>query len=289
MPLRIRDSFVDGLSRTATRNGSVLMAAYLLVILFQAGFVFATMTTYLPLTASTLPLSGTETIGPAPGTHLPALISLQAAFIGSMAGGLLTIPIRVIATRTLVSGYADHIPDDLIFHRLGRATVHRFIGNCVASLVVLVGSAICIGAGFWMLSTIVGRTTQVWLLTSSLGHGVLVLFAVVFVFPAAFFGINLVFVRQEISIRDKGIGEALAGSWRLARDDRYQLVVLVILAVVPQVLLSIIVATYFSPLLSQVIAMVAAAIVSTLTIGIMAPVYVQLADIEIDTMPYAGE
>lgn len=288
MSLRIRDVLSDGIARVMTRNGVVLLAAYLLAVLLQAGFVLAATTTYLPLGSGGVPVAGVEATGPAPGTQLPAAVSLPAALVATMTGGLLTVPVYVVATRTLVGGYADRIPDGTVVHRLGRTMVNRLLGVWVVSLALLAVSVTCLYAGFSALFAVVGDSARFWLFTTGTGRALLAVFAVALLSPAVVLGAGLLFVGQEISVRDKGIVDALAGSWRLTRHNRVRLFVLFAIPVAPHLLLSVAASAFLSPVLAQAVALVGSAVGSVLVVGIMAPAYVRVADVDIDALPYAS-
>ncbi|MFC4550486.1 MULTISPECIES: hypothetical protein [Halorussus] len=288
MTLHIRDTLADGISRVTTRNGAVLLAVYLGAILLQTGFVLAATTTYLPLSSGGVPVAGVESTGPAPGTQLPTLVSFPAALIATMTGGLLTVPVYVVATRTLVGEYAERIPDGAVVHRLGRAMANRLVGVWVVSLAVLAVSLACLYVGFSALFAVVGEPIRLWLFTTRAGQASLAVLGLGLLSPAAALGASLLFVGQEISVRDKSVGDALVGSWRLTRRNRVRLFVLFAIPVAPSLLLSVAASAFLSPVLAQLVALVGSAVASVFAIGIMAPAYVRIADIDRETLPYAS-
>lgn len=286
MSLRIRDTLFDGISRTTTRSGLALLGAYLLAVLFQTGFVVAVTTTYLPLGSASAPASGFGATGPAPGTQLPPVVSLQAAFVAIFTVGVLTVSVHIVAIRTFVGGHTECVPNEAIFHRLGRATVRQMVGRWLVSLVVLAVSVGCLGAGYWGLST-VAQPTLSSLFASWSGRAVLALFAGVLLFPAAFVGVRFLFVGHEIAVRDKSVVGALAGSWRLTRPDRRRLLVLAVVLMVPYAVVSLVTFAVLSPAVAQVVLPLETGVLTIFVVGVTARAYAQVADIDADSVPFA--
>ena len=280
MSLRVRTVFKNGLRRASTRNGLLLVCVYLVVSLLQGGLVYAVTTTVVPLGPPTVPTVPGEagTVGPTPGSQLPALVSLQAALLVSFTGGLLTIPVQVIAHRTFVSERTDQIPDEFIFHRLGWATLNSFVGSWLVSLAFLIVAGLCVGVGFWGLFSVAGPATTAFLLGDWLGWLLLGVFSLLLLVPSVFLGVSLVFVGQEIAVRDKNAIGALAGSWRLTRGHRLRLLVLAVLPMIPHMAVSFGVFAVLPPVPAQFIALAETGIVNIVVLAIMARAYVQAGD-----------
>lgn len=280
MTLRVHATLSNGISRAFSRNGLVLIGVYLFVSLLQGGLVWAITTTVIPLGTPTVPSvpGETGTVGLAPGSQLPALVSLQAALMAMFTGGLLTIPVQVIALRILVSNYSDRIPDEFIFHRLGWATLNSFIGSWLVSLSFLLVTSIILGTGFWVLFTVLDQATTAYLIGAWLGRFLLIAFGFMLLLPSGFLGVSLIFVGQEIAIRDKNVLKALVGSWRLSRHNRLRLLVLAVIPMIPQTVISYALFAVLPPIPAQVVAIFETAIVNIVVLAIMARAYVQAGD-----------
>jgi hypothetical protein len=280
MALRVRTALKNGLRRASTRNGLLLVGVYLVVSLLQGGLVYAVTTTVVPLGPPTVPTVPGEagTVGPTPGSQLPALVSLQAALLMSFTGGLLTIPVQVIAHRTFVSERTDQVPDEFIFHRLGWATLNSFVGSWLVSLAFLIVAGLCVGVGFWGLFSAAGPATTAFLLGGWPGWVLLAVFGLVLLVPSVLLGVSLIFVGQEIAVRDKNAISALASSWRLTRGHRLRLLVLAVLPMIPQTLVSFGLFAVLPPVPAQFIALAETGVVNIVVLAIMARAYVQTGD-----------
>ncbi|ESP89763.1 hypothetical protein K933_02231 [Candidatus Halobonum tyrrellensis G22] len=253
----------------------MLMGVFLLVTVFQAGLVYAVTTTVVPLGPVATPGAPAAT-GPSPGSQLPALVSLQAAFLASVAGGVLTVPVRVIVQRVLVSDRTERIPDEFVFHRLGWASLNSFVGSWVLSLSFLLVSLLFVGAGFWGLFRVIDSETSAFLASSQIGWVLLGVLGLVLFLPSVFLGINLLFAGQEIAVQDKSFLGAFAESWRLVRGNRLPLLLLVLIPMVPQAIVSYGMFALLPPLAAQVVSLLETTVVTVVVIGIMARAYVQL-------------
>ncbi|SFS54646.1 hypothetical protein [Halostagnicola kamekurae] len=277
MTLRVRTALKNGLRRAFTRNGLLLVGVYLVVNLLQGGLVYAVTTTVVPLGPPTIP-GETGGVSPTPGSQLPALVSLQAALLVSFTGGLLTIPIQVIAHRTFVSEWTDQIPDEFIFHRLGWTTLNSFVGSWLVSLSFLIVAGLCVGVGFWGLFSVAVPSTTAFLLGDWLGRLLLAVFGLVLLVPSVLLGVSLIFVGQEIAVRDKNVISALASSWRLTRGHRLRLLMLAVLPMILQLVVSYGLFAVLPPLPAQFIALIETGVVNLVVLAIMARAYVQTED-----------
>jgi len=276
MSLRVRSALTDGIPRAFRRNGWILIGTYLLISLLQGGLVWMVSTTALPLDSFAAPAAGGQM--PNPGSQLPPLISLQAVLIASFTGGFLTIPVLVVASRALVSQFTDHIPEEFVFHRLGWASVNSFLGSWIVSIVV---SGLTIGlfvlAG-WGLFATADQSTLLYLIRTWPGRALLVGACLVLLIPGAFLGVNLIFVGQEVAVRDKNVIGAIVGSWRLTRHNRLRLLALAFVLLIPHMILSVGLSEFLPPLPAQILVLIESAIVQIAILAIMARAYVQLHD-----------
>lgn len=277
MPLSVRNTLTNGLPRAFRRNGWILIGVYLLFSLLQGGLVWMVATTALPLGAvSPPPGSGGQV--PNPGTQLPPLISVQAVVVAMFTGGFLTVPVLVIANRALVSQLTDHIPEEFMFHRLGWATLNSFLGSWVVSIVVGGFTGVLFGLAGWGLFTIADQALLMYLVSTWPGRALLVGACLVLLLPGAFLGVSLIFVGQEIAVRDKNVLGAIVGSWRLARHNRLRLFLLAFLPFVIQMPFSFVVFEFLTPISAQIVSIVETAIFQVVVVAIMARAYVQLYD-----------
>lgn len=277
MTIRVRRTLTNGFPRAFRRNGLILIGVYLLISLLQGGLVWMVATTALPLGAvSPPPASGGQV--PSPGTQLPPLISAQAVLIATFTGGVLTVPITIIAIRTLVSRFTDHIPEEFVFHRLGWATINSFLGTWLVSIVVGVITIISFGLAGWGLFTVADQATLGYLIGTWPGRALLVSAGLVLLLPAAFLGVSLIFVGQEVAVKDKNVIGAIVGSWRLARHNRLRLFALALLPFIPQMIFSFVVFEFLTPVPAQILSIVETAIFQIIVLAIMARAYVQSHD-----------
>lgn len=219
--LDLRDAFSEGLSIAASRNGLVFVAAFfaleaVTVLLYTSGSL------YLPLDQPTV--VGEPSNLPV-GTPLPSTETIVSEALTSGFTILLSIPLSIVAIRTFVVGATERIPEDCLSHRLGRATL-----SSVGAFVLIVGGlAVLFGAGFGGLFVLDAYHDQLGPVAIV---GTLVLIAGVVVVGSSTVVIHVLFVTHEIAVRDRGLREALAGSWALARGNRVGLLVLAVLLIV---------------------------------------------------------
>lgn len=278
MALRIRDALSEGVARGIARSGIILMVSYLLVSLLQTGFIQLVTSAYLPLGAVTTPGMTETPVGPGPGTQLPELVSAQAAAIAGFTGGVLTVPVQIVSIRTLVSTYRSRIPEELIFHRLGWATVNALFGSWLLFFFGLLIFLLSFGGGFWVLLTVLSESTLGTLVSTWPGRGLLVVIGLVLLFPVVFFTVSMAFLRQEIAIRDKNLFHAAIQSWRLTSGSRIRLVVLTLLLLIPHSVFAGLIFELLSPTYAQYIVILESAVITVITQGIMAIAYIQLTE-----------
>lgn len=280
MSVSVRSTLANGFGRAFRRNGCILIGVYLLVSLLQGGLVWMVTTTVLPLGAvSPPPASGGQV--PNPGTQLPPLISAQAVLLATFTGGFLTIPVTVIASRTLVSQFTDHIPEEFAFHRLGWATINSFLGSWLVSIAVGLLTIVLFVLASWGLFAVADQAMVGYLISTWPGRALLVGACLVLLLPCAFLGVGLIFVGQEVAVKDKNVIGAIIGSWRLARHNRLRLFVLALLPFVIQMPFSFVVFEFLTPVPAQIISVVETAIFQIVVLAVMARAYVQSHDTEI--------
>ena len=283
MTLALRGTIRAGVGRTFTRNGFVLIAGFLIVSLLQMGLIWLVSTTYLPLGSGT-PVISTQHTGPTPGTSPSLLVTVVSVILVSVTGGFFTIPVQIVAVRTMVSRHTNRIPEEFVFHNMGWAVLHTLLGTWLA--VILVG-ALAIGSllfsGF-LLFSVIGHSTQMWLIGHWLGWIGIGLFVLVLLLPSVFLHLSLLFICHEISIKDKNMIEAITGSWRYSRGNRLRLLGIVLITYSLSFVVSLIfnlglrVAAGFGPVLVQGVVIVALSIVQIVIVAVMARAYVAVND-----------
>lgn len=274
MVLSLRKTVRSGFVRLGTRNGLLLICVFVVVGVLQGGFVWVLSTTFVPLDGGT-PVLPTARAGPTPGTTLPTSAVVPAVFLGAVMGGVFTIPVQVVAIRTMVSDHTDRIPEEFVLHNMGWATLHTFLGSVVTAALV-VGSVVgCLVAGFHLLFSFASQSTQLWLVESWLGLLCLGVFVLVLLAPGVFFGVSLLFVGQEIAVKDRTVLGGIYGSWRRCRNHRLRLLALVVASLLIQagvfLLISLLDATP-----AQIVSLIETAIAQTAMVTIMARAYVAI-------------
>lgn len=218
--LDLRDAFAEGLSLAASRNGLVFVAAF---------FVLEGLTVLLSISGSLyLPLDQAVDVGGP--SDLPvgtALSSTETIVAGRLSTGftlLVSIPLTLVAIRTFVAGATDRIPQDCLFHRLGRAT----LSGVFAFLLIVGALAVLFAAG-------VGGVVLVDAFHEELGSVAVVLALVVIVGGVvggfAAIVVHVLFVNHEIAVRGRGLRDALSGSATLVRGNRLRVFVLAALPI----------------------------------------------------------
>lgn len=283
MTLALRGTIRAGVDRAFTRNGFVLIATFLVASLLQIGFIWLVTTTYLPLGSGT-PVISTQSAGPTPGTSPTLLVTVVSVFLVSITGGILSIPVQIIAIRTMVSKHTNRIPEEFVFHNMGWALFHTFFGSILVAVLVWGLAAGGIVLSGFLLLFVIDHSMQMWLISHWLGWigvGVLVL---VLLLPSLFLSLSLLFVCHEISVKDNNLMEAITGSWRCCRGNRLRLLVLVLILFIFSMGVSLIFnlgvpfVTGFGTILVQAIVLVALSFVQVVNLAIMVRAYVAVND-----------
>lgn len=292
MTLALRGTIRAGVGRAFTRNGVVLIVTFLVVSVLQIGLVWLVSTMYLPLGSGT-PVMSAQRAGPTPGTSPPLLVTVVSVVLVSVTGGVLTIPVQIVTVRTMVSRYTNRIPEEFVFHNMGWAVLHTFLGTWFAVLLVgaLAGGGLLL-SGFLLLR-VIAPSTQLWLIghwSGWLAVGSLVL---VLLLPSVFFHLSMIFVCHEVSVKDKNTIEAITGSWRCCRGNRLRLLGIVLITYLLSVGVSLFFnlglrsVTGFGIMLIQFVVMAALSIVQIVIVAIMARAYVAVNDDDLTIV--AGE
>lgn len=274
MTIQVRRAFKDGVPRAFKRNGLYLIGVYLLMALFQGGLVYMVATTVLPLGAISPGSPGGQ--GPVPGGQPPTMIMLQAIGITAIVGGILTVPVEVVANRTLVSEFTDRIPEEFVFHRMGWATLNVLIGTWLIQIVVAVLAVGMFAAVRWGIPSVWDGAMVLLLTGTWLERIPLVVIALMLLIPAAFLQMSLLFFGQEVSIKDKNLFRAMRGSWALARGNRLRLIVLIAGPFVFHLPFSFAVPFLLGAIPAQVIVGLESGVYYIITVAIMARAYVQV-------------
>jgi hypothetical protein len=267
----LRTAVSDGLARVRTRNGVVLLAALLLASLLQAGLVQAVSATYLPL-SPTLPAPASAPA--APGSRAPPFVALPAALLASLAGGLLTVPVRVVAIRTLASDETDRVPVEFVFHRLGRATLHSVLASWLVLAATVAAGVVALVVGVLGVGLLVAAAPAA--VVDALPRGPLVVGVVLaLLVPSALLGAALLFAGPEVAVRDRGVLGALRGSWRLTRGVRLRLLLLALAPLLARLAVSSVAFERLPAAAASGAAAVAGALVGFLALAVVARAYRQ--------------
>lgn len=216
--LDLWDVIAEGLSLATTRNGLVLMGAFFLVESVTLLLIFAGSAVYLPLDQAADVL-GTPSDIPV-GSDLSLIAEIGATVLAGAFGALLSMPLSIVAIRTFVVGATDRIPDDCLFHRIGRATLSAVVATLLVTTLIF---AIIFGG---VVLSIFGAIVLL--------EGWVILVAIVLGIVLAFVGyvavwIHVLFLTHEIAIRDRGVVGAFRGSWATVRGNRLRVFVLAVL------------------------------------------------------------
>jgi hypothetical protein len=288
MALHVRRAVSGGLDRALTRNGALLAAAFFVASVLQGAFVWALATTYVPLgMAGAAAPAG----APAPGTSPPELVSVAAALLGGLTGGVLTVPIHVVAVRALVDDGRDRIPDQLVFRSIGPTTLRFLAASVLRALAVFVlafvGTFVVIlgaVAVFVALPESLGTT----LVGSWYGPALFVLGVLVALLPAAFVLLTFAFVGQEVAVRETTVLQAFVRSWRVVAGNRLRLGAAVVVPYGVNLAFGLLVGrfvpetTFRSPafLLRQAVLSLESSVVLLLVVAITSQAWVQLTGVD---------
>lgn len=220
--LDIWDAFSEGLSLATSRNGLLLMGAFFLVESVTLLLVFASTAVYLPLDQAADVLG--EPSGIPVGTDLSVIATVGATLLASAFGVLVSMPLSIIAIRTFVVGATDRIPDDCLFHRIGRATLSGILASLLVSVLIIV---VVFGG---IVLSILGAAA---LFEGWVGLVAIVLGVVVAIVAYVVIWLHVLFLTHEIAVRDRGVLGAFRGSWATVRGNRVRVfaIALVVTAV----------------------------------------------------------
>lgn len=270
MALRVRAAVRSGLDRLLTRAGAILLGAFCVLALVNAGFVVSVGTTYLPTPAG-LPLGAAPgadgSLPTQPGTELPRSAAFGATILAAIATTVLGQPLEIVAVRTLVAGVADRVPAEAVFYRLGRATGHALVGTFATTLFTY---AVIILASIGVVRTLRAMDGP----PSYVAAGAI---AVVAFVVLVFVLVSLLFITHEIAVRDAGILDAVRGSWRLTAGTRLRVGLLFVPLTALQVGLAFGVGASFDGIVAIFGIGLANGLLSVVAAGFYAAAYDQLA------------
>lgn len=254
MSLDIGAAITEGVKRLRSRDGLVLVGAFLVV-----GVLSSVATQSLTVELSEALLRFAESPDAPPGTDIevfreqvqqarassPLAVDVTAAGAFGLAFllGIVAEALRIVAVRVFYAP-ADDRPTDLT-RNLAFATVNGFLGGIVVSVLV--------GIGFVLL-----------------------------VLPGIFLALALFFVRQEIAVEDRNFVDAMAESWALTKGNRLNLLGLVLVLVI--IGLVAFVPTLAASAIGQVgtiaVGAVVSPIVTVFAIAATTRAYAQLKEVE---------
>jgi len=141
--LQLGRAIGDGIERTLTPTGGILLVAFLGLQLLTQASVNTVVTGVFP---------------DGPAGELEAALGLTLPVSATVAGGLFVVAIVlsaayfVVLSRALTRSTAElsSFPSDLYTHRMGRATLSTFVGGLVVSLAVMVGFAFLFLPGIFL-------------------------------------------------------------------------------------------------------------------------------------------
>jgi len=239
MALDIGEAVRDGVDRATERNGLVLMGAFVLL-----GVASAVVTqTFTAETATVLAEFARQQgepfdptqLGPTP---LALPLSLGVALALALALALVAEALRMVAVRTFVSSQRAGVPREFVRRRIAWVTLNGFFGGVVVGALVIIG-------------------------------------LVFLVVPGVFLYVSFFFVRQEIAVEDKNFVEALSGSVRLTKGNRFELFALAVVLFAIGVAVSIL-AAFVPGISGAILAVVLSAGVGVYVSAAAAAAYRQL-------------
>ncbi|GGM60310.1 hypothetical protein J2752_001769 [Halarchaeum rubridurum] len=279
MDLPIRRTLSTGLSFAFTRPGALLVVAFALASAVQVGLVYALATAYVPMSVPGTPPAA----APTPGTSLPLSIAVAAGSLGVVTGGLLTAPVQVVAARVMVADPRRRLPDELVFHRLGWASLNTLAGGLGQLVLFLCFEALTIGLVGYAVLRYAPRAVLRLTAVASPRVVVFVAFAVLSL-PALFVMVSFSFVPHSIALRDRNAARAFVESWRTTRGNRLRILAVLLGPMAAQLLVSqgIQVAfpdpTMTSVVAIQAVSLVVGAVVAVLNTTLLTRAYLSLGD-----------
>lgn len=193
MSIEIRDVLGDGVDRTFSRNGGILLGAvFLASVITQIGatsLVFDQLETWWEDLLADFPefeefVDDPEVLFPL-AFDIPAFLALGLFVLGI----LLTIAAVAIAIRVFYSSNTSSIPAELIFDNIAWVVVNLFIGMVIFGVLWSVG-------------------------------------LMLFIVPGIFIFVSLVYFSAVIAIEDRSFVSGLSSSWSLASGNRWDIFVL---------------------------------------------------------------
>ncbi|WP_049915294.1 hypothetical protein [Haloferax mucosum] len=206
MSLDISKSITGGISRAATRNGAILIAAYAIVGLgWQVAFNSLLNQLVSGLNTSGAAVSSSTTIL---SVDLPMSVLAVLAFVFL----ILLQYLALVATRVFVGGYERSIPNDVLTRNIPLAIVNLFVGGIVYTALFVIGSFVFLIPGVIAYLAFVFMTFYIavedenfiaalsdsWSLTRGNWIRLLLLFVILFVIAFAL-GIVLVIMSFALS------------------------------------------------------------------------------------------
>lgn len=246
MSLDVSRAIREGLGRTATRNGVLLVVAFALIGLLNAVAFESAAARMVELAAEMDPEAATEIPeGSTPlALPLPGAVILFLILVWLLAWAATS----VVTVRIMATDRVDSIPEDLVVERLAAASANEIAARIVVFVLI----------GFGLVA---------------------------FVLPGIFLAICFYFTRPYIAIDDRNVVDGMVESWRLSKGDRFDLFVLLIGAVVVYALIALsgVVATFALtgfPVVASVVGTVFSAVATVFWLSTSARAFVQLFEPE---------
>jgi len=278
MTLSVRRTLSDGTIRAFTRNGVILMLVYAIASLLQGGFVWVLTTTYIPMVVA----GTTPGVAPPAGSALPLRVSLQAALLSVVTGGLITLPVTLVGVRTLAATNSDQITDELVLYRLGWATLNMLLASFLKLILLVVVEFACLLVVLFAAITVAPQTVLT-LTGTTTGQLLLVGGFFLVSLPAIFIDLSFRFIAQEIALYDRNFVAALRNSWRIARGNRLRILALIVIPMGLQLLLSVLIHPFFPDsiaslqfLLLEATLSIESSVVAIVVLGIITSAYLEL-------------
>jgi hypothetical protein len=255
MSLDIGAAIRDGASRLTTRSGALLFVAFLVVGVLSA---VATQSLNVALFESLVELAesgpGSDAADPAQvdalreqlrgareGSPLAVGIPAGAAAALALLLGLVAEAVTLVAVRVFVADRTAELSGALVRRNLGWATLNGFLGGIVVAVVVAIG-------------------------------------LVFLLLPGVFLYVSFLFLRQEIAVEDENFIDALVGSWRLSKGNRFELFGLAVIVVLVSLVAFVpgLVLAGFAPLVGTAVGLVVSPVVTLFGVAVVSRAYAQL-------------
>lgn len=248
MSLDVGGTLRTGLDRLQSRNGALLIGAF--VVVSAVGNV--------ALDSAALVLQElAEEVAVEAGEEPPEAISEEAIPLAfELSGSVILLlglvwllgwaTLSIITVRVMATEHTTTIPDDLLSRRLAAATINELFARIVIWVLV--------GIGFLFL-----------------------------IVPGIFLAIAFYFARPLIAIEDRNAIDAMVESWRLSAGDRFTILALLAGAVAIYAAITIVgslgsaVLSGF-PVAAAIVAIVVGAVANVFWLAVMARAFVQLRE-----------